>query len=581
MPEAKKSLPYRVLARKYRPVDFTTLVGQEAMVRTLSNAIATGRIAHAFMLTGVRGVGKTTTARIIARALNCIGKDGKGGPTVDPCGVCDNCVGITEDRHVDVIEMDAASRTGIDDVRELIEGVRYRPVSARYKVYIIDEVHMLSEKAFNALLKTLEEPPPHVKFVFATTEIRKVPVTVLSRCQRFDLKRVPMEALIEWFGKIAGLEKVEISPEALALIARAADGSVRDGLSMLDQAIAHGGGVVDAAQVRDMLGLADRSKVLDLFEKTLRGDSKAVVAALGEMHDAGADPVVILQDLLELTHWVTRLKVAPEAGASSADSERAQGLALAQKLTMATLTRAWTLLMKGLQETLAAPSPVRAAEMALIRLCYAADLPSPSDALKALQNGSGAVAVGSAPAPAAPRGGGGGATALATQPVTAIAAQPAALPNPRSFTDVVALFETRREARLVHHLMHHVHEVRCEPGLIEFRPEPQAPADLAPRLADMLSRWTGRRWIATVSRDEGKPTLSAQKAANADSLRAAAENNPVVQAILKTFPGAKLETVRRKGEETSLVAGLGGLPADEPPPAEEYPADDDIPESEF
>jgi len=581
MPEAKKSLPYRVLARKYRPVDFTTLVGQEAMVRTLSNAIATGRIAHAFMLTGVRGVGKTTTARIIARALNCIGKDGKGGPTVDPCGVCDNCVGITEDRHVDVIEMDAASRTGIDDVRELIEGVRYRPVSARYKVYIIDEVHMLSEKAFNALLKTLEEPPPHVKFVFATTEIRKVPVTVLSRCQRFDLKRVPMDALTEWFGKIAGLEKVEISPEALALIARAADGSVRDGLSMLDQAIAHGGGVVDAAQVRDMLGLADRSKVLDLFEKTLRGDSKAVVAALGEMHDAGADPVVILQDLLELTHWVTRLKVAPEAGASSADSERAQGLALAQKLTMASLTRAWTLLMKGLQETLAAPSPVRAAEMALIRLCYAADLPSPSDALKALQNGSGAVAVGSAPAPAAPRGGGGGATALATQPVTAIAAQPAALPNPRSFTDVVALFETRREARLVHHLMHHVHEVRCEPGLIEFRPEPQAPADLAPRLADLLSRWTGRRWIATVSRDEGKPTLSAQKAANADSLRAAAENNPVVQAILKTFPGAKLETVRRKGEETSLVAGLGGLPADEPPPAEEYPADDDIPESEF
>ncbi len=267
-----KTLPYRVLARKYRPVDFSTLIGQEAMVRTLRNAIATGRIAHAFMLTGVRGVGKTTTARIIARALNCIGPDGKGGPTVDPCGVCENCKSITEDRHVDVIEMDAASRTGIDDVRELIEGVRYRPVSARYKVYIIDEVHMLSEKAFNALLKTLEEPPPHVKFVFATTEIRKVPVTVLSRCQRFDLKRVPLEVLVEHFAGIAAKEKVEISPEAMALIARAADGSVRDGLSLLDQAIAHGGGVVDAAQVRDMLGLADRSKVLDLFEKTLRGD---------------------------------------------------------------------------------------------------------------------------------------------------------------------------------------------------------------------------------------------------------------------------------------------------------------------
>jgi DNA polymerase-3 subunit gamma/tau len=578
-----KTLPYRVLARKYRPVDFTTLVGQEAMVRTLRNAIATGRIAHAFMLTGVRGVGKTTTARIIARALNCIGKDGKGGPTVDPCGVCDNCKAITEDRHVDVIEMDAASRTGIDDVRELIEGVRYRPVSARYKVYIIDEVHMLSEKAFNALLKTLEEPPPHVKFVFATTEIRKVPVTVLSRCQRFDLKRVPLEVLVEHFAGIAAKEKVEISPEAMTLIARAADGSVRDGLSLLDQAIAHGGGVVDAAQVRDMLGLADRSKVLDLFEKTLRGDAKAVVAALGEMHDAGADPVVILQDLLELTHWVTRLKVAPEAGATAADSERAQGLAMAQKLSMASLTRAWTLLMKGLQETLSAPSPVRAAEMALIRLCYAADLPSPFDALKALQNGAGPVAMAGAPAAAPPLRGGGGATALATQPVNAVAAQPAAaMPAPKSFTDVVALLETRREARLVHHLMHHVHEVRCEPGLIEFRPEPQAPPDLAPRLAELLGRWTGRRWIATVSRADGKPTLAAQKAANADTLRAAAESNPVVQAIMKTFPGAKLEAVRRKGEEASLVAGLGGVPGDEPPPADEYPADDgDVPESEF
>jgi DNA polymerase-3 subunit gamma/tau len=580
MPEAKQSLPYRVLARKYRPVDFSTLVGQEAMVRTLSNAIATGRIAHAFMLTGVRGVGKTTTARIIARALNCIGPDGKGGATVDPCGVCENCTAITEDRHVDVIEMDAASRTGIDDVRELIEGVRYRPVSARYKVYIIDEVHMLSDKAFNALLKTLEEPPPHVKFVFATTEIRKVPVTVLSRCQRFDLKRVPQETLIEHFGKIAAAEKVDVSPEALTLLARAADGSVRDGLSMLDQAIAHGGGVVDAAQVRDMLGLADRSRVLDLFEKTMRGDAAAVVAALGEMHDAGADPVVVLQDLLETTHWVTRLKVAPDAAAGVADSERAQGLAMAGKLSMASLTRAWTLLLKGLQETLTAPSPVRAAEMALIRLCYAADLPSPSDAIKALQNGA---AVPASVAPAAPRGGGG--ARLAAQPAAvaaaATAAQPAAAapPNPRSFTEVVALFETRREARLVHHLMHHVHEVRCEPGLIEFRPGPKAPADLAPRLSDLLSQWTGRRWIASVSSDAGKPTLVEQKAIQGDALRSRAENDPLVRAILKTFPGARLDAVRRKGEQTSLVAGL--LESGDEPAAEDYPADDDIPESEF
>jgi DNA polymerase-3 subunit gamma/tau len=582
MPEAKDTLPYRVLARKYRPVDFTTLVGQEAMVRTLRNAIASGRIAHAFMLTGVRGVGKTTTARIIARALNCIGKDGKGGATVDPCGVCDNCKAITEDRHVDVIEMDAASRTGIDDVRELIEGVRYRPVSARYKVYIIDEVHMLSEKAFNALLKTLEEPPPHVKFLFATTEIRKVPVTVLSRCQRFDLKRVPQQVLIDHFSKIAGTEKVEISPEALTLLARAADGSVRDGLSMLDQAIAHGGGVVDAAQVRDMLGLADRSRVLELFEKTMRGDAPSVVAALAEMHDSGADPVVILQDLLELTHWVTRLKVAPDAAAAAADSERAQGQAMAAKLSMASLTRAWMLLMKGLQETLSAPSPLRAAEMALIRLCYAADLPSPSDAIKALQNGA-------APAPAAgvsasaPRGGGGGGAAarLATQPVVATASQPAAAtPNPKSFTEIVALFEARREARLVHHLMHHVHEVRCEPGLIEFRTQPKAPPDLAPRLGELLSQWTGRRWIATVSSAAGKPTLNEQKAAKGDELRSQAENNPLVQAILKTFPGAKLDAVRRKGEQTSLVAGLVEA-GEEPPAGEEYPADDDIPESEY
>jgi DNA polymerase-3 subunit gamma/tau len=426
-----------------------------------------------------------------------------------------------------------------------------------------------------------------VKFLFATTEIRKVPVTVLSRCQRFDLKRVPQDVLVAHFGRIAETEKVEISPEALALVARAADGSVRDGLSMLDQAIAHGGGVVDVAQVRDMLGLADRGRVLDLFEKTMRGDAKAVVAALGEMHDSGADPVVVLQDLLELTHWVTRLKVAPEAGATAADSERAQGLALAQKLTMASLTRAWALLMKGLQETLAAPSPVRAAEMALIRLCYAADLPSPADALKALQNGAGAAPATNGAGASPPRGGGGGGTAaarLASQPVTAVAAQPAAaMPAPKSFTEVVALFEARREARLVHYLMHHVHEVRCEPGLIEFRPEPTAPKDLAAKLSEFLSSATGRRWIASVSRDEGKPTLAAQKSANADSLRVRAENDPLVQAIMKTFPGAKLETVRRKGEETSLVAGLGGPIAadDEPPPAEEYPADDDIPESEY
>ena len=580
---ADTALPYRVLARKYRPVDFTTLIGQEAMVRTLRNAIATGRIAHAFMLTGVRGVGKTTTARIIARALNCVGADGKGGPTIDPCGVCDHCISISDDRDVDVIEMDAASRTKVEDTRELLEGMRYRPVSARYKVYIIDEVHMLSTASFNALLKTLEEPPPHVKFLFATTEIRKVPVTVLSRCQRFDLKRVPHDVLVAHFAKISETEKVEISPEALALIARAADGSVRDGLSMLDQAIAHGGGVVDAAQVRDMLGLADRSRVLDLFEKVMKGDAAAAVASLGEMYDSGADPVVILQDLLELTHWVTRLKVAPEAAAGMADSDAAQGLGMAKKLTMASLTRAWTLLMNGLKETLNAPSPLRAAEMTLIRLCYVTDLPSPADAIKALQNGAAPGATGGTPAPRG-NGGGGAAARLASQPANAVAPQPAsAQPAPKNFTEVVALFETRREPRLVHHLMHHVHEVRCEPGLIEFRPEAQAPGDLAAKISALLSQWTGRRWIASVSSAGGKPTLMEQKSAKGDALRSAAENNVTVQAILKTFPGAKLETVRRKGEQTSMVAGLASdAPlADEAPLPDEYPADDgDIPEGE-
>ncbi|MBX6321707.1 MAG: DNA polymerase III subunit gamma/tau, partial [Rhodospirillaceae bacterium] len=378
---ATAGTPYRVLARKYRPVRLDDLVGQEAMVRTLLNAFASGRVAHAFILTGVRGVGKTTTARIIARGLNCTGADGSGGPTPNPCGVCESCRAIAEDRHVDVIEMDAASRTGVDDIRELIDSVRYRPVSARYKVYIVDEVHMLSRAAFNALLKTLEEPPPHVKFVFATTEIRKVPVTVLSRCQRFDLRRLDAETLARHFARIAEAEGVAISAEALALIARAADGSVRDGLSLLDQAMALAEGERGAAEVRAMLGLVDRSQLFDLVDAVAAADAKGALDRFGAMYEAGADPLSALQDLLDLIHWVTRLKLVPEIADSPVVSEleRVRGRALAERLSMGDLSRAWQMLLKGIAEVQMAPAPVHAAEMVLVRLAYASGLPRVSN----------------------------------------------------------------------------------------------------------------------------------------------------------------------------------------------------------
>ncbi|WP_138918715.1 DNA polymerase III subunit gamma/tau, partial [Nitrospirillum viridazoti] len=380
---------YRVLARKYRPRNFDELIGQDALVRTLRNAIQSGRIHQAYMLTGVRGVGKTTTARIIARALNCIGPDGQGGPTVSPCGVCEQCVSISQDRNVDVIEMDAASNTSVDNIREIIEGVRYAPAGARYKVYVIDEVHMLSRSAFNALLKTLEEPPPHVKFVFATTEIRKVPVTVLSRCQRFDLRRVDQGTLQAHFGRIADQESVPVEAEALSLIARAADGSVRDGLSLLDQAIALGGGTVTGLQVRDMLGLADRTLVVDLFESTLSGKPADALAVLDDLHKRGADPVVIAQDLLDFTHFLTRARVVPGTAQDQGipEMERVRGGDLAAKLGMPALARAWQILLKGLGEVQQAPVPMQALEMVLIRLAYAADLPSPGDLVRKVMEG--------------------------------------------------------------------------------------------------------------------------------------------------------------------------------------------------
>ena len=405
MTDASPPSEYRVLARKYRPESFAGLIGQEAMVRTLTNAILSDRLAHAFILTGIRGIGKTTTARIIARALNCVGVDGKGGATAEPCGVCEHCRAITEDRHMDVLEMDAASRTGVDDVRELIDGVRYAPSAARFKVYIIDEVHMLSRHAFSALLKTLEEPPPHVKFIFATTEVRKVPVTVLSRCQRFDLRRVDSSTLIEHLGGIAAKEEVKVDGAALALIARAAEGSVRDGLSLLDQAIAHGAGVVSEDRVRDMLGLADRAQVLDLFDAVMQGDVRLALGLLGEQYSAGADPVVVLQDMLELSHWLTRLKVAPDAGDDVTVSQetRQRGREMAAKLSMPTLARTWQMLLKGLDETRLSEAPLTAAEMVLVRVAYVADLPAPADLVRQLRAGS-AGSAGSKGAPAPPSG---------------------------------------------------------------------------------------------------------------------------------------------------------------------------------
>jgi DNA polymerase-3 subunit gamma/tau len=571
-----KAEAYRVLARKYRPQDFTGLIGQEALVRTLKNAFATGRIAHAFMLTGVRGVGKTTTARIIARALNCIGPDGsRKEPTISPCGVCDPCVAIAESRHVDVQEMDAASRTGIDDVREIIEGVRYAPASARYKVYIIDEVHMLSKQAFNGLLKTLEEPPPHVKFVFATTEIRKVPVTVLSRCQRFDLRRIETPELVNHLASIAAKENVNIEPAALALVARAAEGSVRDALSLLDQAIAHEEGqAITAESVRSMLGLADRGRVLDLFEKVMGGRIAEALTDLSDLYDHGADPLVVMQDLLETTHFLTRVKVSPGAegffDGGSAEAKRAGEMA--GKLSVPTLTRAWQMLLKGLFEVRDATRPIAAAEMALIRLAYAADLPPTEKLVRELLDksnppleggsksakqisGRGETSVSAiGPSPkmsstfsALPQGEG---KALALAPSAAAVAVPAL----RTLEDIAALAAAKGAAQLRVNITNHMHLVRLEPGQIEFRPSPSAPSSLSGDLAQKLKEWTGTRWVVTVAREGGAATIAeARNAAHAAKIEAVSQE-PLVRAVLDRFPGAEIVAVREKEELDIAIA---------------------------
>ena len=570
--------PYRVLARKYRPATFADMIGQESLVRSLTNAIASGRIAQGYMLTGVRGVGKTTTARILARAFNCIGPDGKGGATAIPCGQCSHCIAIAEDRHIDVIEMDAASRTGVGDIRELIEGVRYAPAEARYKIYIIDEVHMLSTQAFNALLKTLEEPPVHVKFIFATTDIRKVPVTVLSRCQRFDLRRVDSEALAGYYAQIAAAEGARVAPGALALIARAADGSVRDGLSLLDRALALGeegsvAGEIGEDQIRDMMGLADRSRLFDLFDLLMQGQTAGALAILAELYQSGADPALLLQDLLDLTHWLTRIKFLPQAAddPAAAEIERRRGRELAGRLSISVLTRCWQMLLKGLGEVQAAPSPLQAAEMALIRLTHAAEMPPPGELARRLLEagaaGNAALAAPppapasvSGPAPRAPASTQGPTQGLAApaagRAAVAIEESPRPAPSmsqadpavqslaPLSFGDIVALADAQGDLILRTNLVRHVHLVHFEPGRIEFRPGPQAPTNLANRLGARLTEWTGRRWVVSVSGEAGAPSLEQQAQAAIDAEREAAERHPLVQAALAAFPGSVVEAVR-------------------------------------
>ncbi|WP_299860861.1 DNA polymerase III subunit gamma/tau [uncultured Roseobacter sp.] len=559
---------YQVLARKYRPETFADLVGQDAMVRTLKNAFEADRIAQAFIMTGIRGTGKTTTARIIAKGMNCIGPDGSGGPTTEPCGTCEHCTAIMEGRHVDVMEMDAASNTGVANIREIIDSVHYRAASARYKVYIIDEVHMLSTGAFNALLKTLEEPPAHVKFIFATTEIRKVPVTVLSRCQRFDLRRIEPEVMIALMRKIAGAEGAEIADDALALIARAAEGSARDATSLLDQAISHGAGETTALQVRAMLGLADRGRVLDLFDMILKGDAAGALTELSAQYAEGADPMAVLRDLAEITHWVSVVKITPEAAEDPTVSpdERSRGVAMAEALPMRVLTRLWQMLLKALDEVASAPNAMMAAEMAIIRLTHVADLPSPEELVRKLQGTTPPPAPGGSSGGSQPvqstgaRAAGGGASAVASArtsanggagPATAQALDvDAALARFPSFDHVVELIRANRDGKLLADVETDLRLASYQPGRIEFEPTARAPRDLAQRLGHRLQMWTGNRWAVTVVNEGGGKTIDEVR--NEDQLLRDAEirEHPLMQAVLAHFPKARI----RPGDTAQEVA---------------------------
>jgi DNA polymerase-3 subunit gamma/tau len=519
--------PYRVLARKYRPQTFAELIGQDAMVTTLGNAIARGRIAHAFLLTGVRGVGKTSTARLVAKALNCIGPDGQGGPTIDPCGVCEPCRAIAEGRHIDVIEMDAASHTSVDDIREIIEAVRYASVSARYKIYIIDEVHMLSKSAFNALLKTLEEPPAHVKFLFATTEVNKVPVTVLSRCQRFDLRRIPAEKLAEHFAHVSEAEGVEVEEEALQAIARAAEGSARDGLSILDQAIAHGEGRVTAAQVRDMLGQADRGRIRRLLETLLGGDVAATLGQLDEAHSLGIEPGSLLRGLMESLHAVTRSKAGAGADLLQSAEEREAAADLAAKLSWGNIHRLWQLLLKGLEDVRIAPDPHEAATMALLRLIHAAEMPDPSQLAAMLAGGA---------APAA---------APSAVPTSTASAQPkASLPG--DFPALVEAVEGQGRQLLGLQLRDHVGLVSFAPGELVLKPLKPLGAEFARELAVAAKQATGQSWEVRLTDEGGSPSLQQQEVMAEERMKAAVLEEPIVRSLLEEFPDATPESIQTK-----------------------------------
>jgi DNA polymerase-3 subunit gamma/tau len=561
---------YRVLARKYRPASFEDLIGQDAMVRTVSNAFESGRIPQAWILTGVRGVGKTTTARILARALNYELPDGSvKEPTIRMPVMGVHCQAIIESRHPDVLEMDAASHNSVEDVRQINDAIRYAPMSARYKVYILDEVHMLSGAAFNALLKTLEEPPPHAKFIFATTEIRKVPVTVLSRCQRFDLRRVDAALLVEHLQGIAAKEKVEIEPAALALIARAAEGSVRDSLSLLDQAMAHAAGIVGAEDVRQMLGLADRVRVVDLFEALMKGDVAAALKELREQYEIGADPAVILADLAEFTHFVTRVKAIPAVAddVSLSEAERTRGRAFAVQLSMRVLSRTWQMLLKGVSEVPASGRPVAAAEMVLVRIAYAADLPTPDEVVRSLgengtaparPQGNGGTAQASsqsyAPRYEAPRGSPRSSAAVSPRPAEdSIPHRDEAVAAPilsiNSFAELIALAAEKRDITTKMALERDVRLVRCEDGQLEIALEARAPKTLVHDLQRKLSGWTGKRWIVVVSKEQGAPTMRAQADAHQAEIERGVQNDPLVQAVLSRFPGAKVVGVTQNGQD--------------------------------